>query len=457
VIGSTNSRELTAIAPRGLGGIGRPGEMLRRLTLDGVVVVAATVPSEITAKVQLLCVDRGWPVVDARTPDQASWASGARKTSLVVVTGTDPGFVLETVAAVRRSSTSSLAVCAELSAAQRKAALSAGADLVLSPSLDTDELGEHLEALLRHASDTWEPQVRYLTSAGLVVDLWARECHLDEQALCLSRTEYELLLFLMRYPRQVIPIEKIIQRVWGSRAYRHQINAARIAISRLRTKLTPAAASQPFIVSARGIGYKFDGPVLEIGDRASGAHDYELASLRLSTLVLDIAAALQERSFASAAQYCIDTIVSATGGSAGAIFYRASGRIYLLAEQGNPAQFRQLMRTGVSVRGRAEVHSVDLRQATQVGDVSHLARISETVKVMSLHGFRSYLYVPLITGGWKWGGLRLASRATRPFDPLVTTFCSAVGAMLSMKLQNPKAALAELARAEPIKLAVGAP
>jgi DNA-binding response OmpR family regulator len=456
VIGSTNSRKLSATAPRGLGGIGQPEELLRRLTLDGVVLVAAAAPSEIAAKVRLLCVDKGWSVVDAGTPDRASWAAGARKTSLVVVTGTDPGFVLQTVAAVRRSTTSSLAVFAQLSAAERKAALSAGADLVLSSSLDADELGEHLEALLRHASDTWEPQVRYLTSASLVVDLWARECQLDDQALRLSRTEYELLLFLMRYPRQVIPIEKIIQRVWGSRAYHHQINAARIAISRLRTKLTPAAASQPFIMSVRGIGYKFDGPVLEIGDGASGAHGSELGNLRLSTLVLDVAAALQERSFAVAAQYSIDTIVSATGGSAGAIFYLAGGRIYMLAERGNPAQFRELMRAGVPVRGRAEVHSLDLHQATQVGDISHLARASETVKVMSLHGFRSYLYVPLISSGRKWGGLRLASRATRPFDPLVTTFCSAVGAMLSMKLQNPETALAELVRTEPLKIAVGA-
>src|SRR6202042_2868145 len=117
--------------------------------------------------------------------------------------------------------------------------------------------------------------------------------------------------------------------------------------------------------------------------------------LRLSAMVLDVAAALQERSFAAAAQYAVDTIVSAAGGSAGAIFYLAGG-------------------------------------------------------------FHSYLYVPLITGGRKWGGLRLASRATRPFDPLVTTFCSAVGAMLSMKLKNPEIALAEQVRAEPLRLAVGA-
>src|SRR6202000_1392902 len=156
------------------------------------------------------------------------------------------------------------------------------------------------------------------------------------------------------------------------------INAARIAISRLRTKLTAAPGGPPLIASVRGIGYKFDGPVLEMGDRASGAHDSELGNLRLSTMVLDIAAALQERSFASAAQYAIDTIVSATGGSAGAIFYVAGGRIHLLVERGNPAKFRELMRGGVPVRGRTEVHSIDLVRAAQIGDIRALARPSET-------------------------------------------------------------------------------
>lgn len=441
---------------RGLGGIGGPEELLRELTLDGVVVLASAGPGDLAATVRMLCLEKGWAVVDADTPDRASWAAGARKTSLVVVVGTDPGFVLKTVAAVRRSTASSLAVFAQLSGGDRKAVLAAGADLVLAPALDAEELGDHLQALLRHSADTWEPQVRYLTSSNLVIDLWARECQLDDRPVRLSRTEYELLVFLMRYPRQVITIEKIIQRVWSSRAYHHQINAARIAISRLRTKLTAGPAGQPFIQSVRGIGYKFDGPVLEIGDGASGGQDSELGSLRLSTMVLEVAAALQERSFAGAAQYAIDTIVSATGGSAGAIFYLAGGRIHLLVERGNPAKFRELMREGVPVRGRTEVHSLDLRQATQIEDITPLARASETVRAMSMHGFHSYLYVPLITGGRKWGGLRLASRATRPFDPLVTTFCSAVGAMLSMKVRNPEVALAEQVRAEPLRLAVGA-
>ena len=428
---------INAISTRELGGIGQPADLLRRPPLDGVVVLASAGPSDVAAAVRALCRARGWSVVEAATADRAAWAAAARKTSLVVVTATDPSFVLQTVSAVRRSTTSALAVLAQLSARERKASLAAGADLVLTSSLDADEVGDHLEALLRRAADTWEPQVRYLSSATLVVDLWARECLLDDAPLHLSRTEYELLVFLMRHPRQAIPIEKIIQRVWDSRAYHRQINAARIAISRLRTKLTNSTTQHTFVRSVRGVGYEFDRPVLEIGDGASYTQRPELTDLRLSTIVLDVAAALQTRSFTDAAQFCIDTVAAATGDNAGAIFYHFEGKIHLLAERGNPPQFRALLQRGVALQGRSEVHSMDLRQPTQVDEIARLAKISDTVKIMSKHGFHSYLYVPLVTGGRTWGGLRLASRASRPLDPVVTTFCSAVGAMLSMKLPEP--------------------
>src|ERR1700753_4012109 len=125
----------SAAPNRGLGGIGGPEELLRELPLDGGGVPASAAPGELAAKVRMLCLEKGWTVVDADTPDQASWAAGARKTSLVVVVGADPGFVLKTVAAVRRSTASSLAVFAQLTGADRKAVLAAGADPVLAARL----------------------------------------------------------------------------------------------------------------------------------------------------------------------------------------------------------------------------------------------------------------------------------------------------------------------------------
>jgi hypothetical protein len=42
---------------RGLGGIGGPEELLRQLTLDGVVVLASAAPCELAATVRLLCLE----------------------------------------------------------------------------------------------------------------------------------------------------------------------------------------------------------------------------------------------------------------------------------------------------------------------------------------------------------------------------------------------------------------
>jgi DNA-binding response OmpR family regulator len=433
---------MNVISPRDLGGVGDPAELMRPLSLDGVVVLASPASSPGASElVRLVCTGDEWSLVAAGTTDAAAWAAAARKTSLIVVTSADPAFVIDTVAAVRRSTTSSIAVLATLSSHDRKKILTSGADLVLPESLDADELRLHLMALLRRAAATWDPQVRYLVSGALVIDLWARTCMLGKAPLHLPRTEYELLVFLMRHPRKAITMEKIIQRVWQSRAYHGQINAARIAVSRLRTKLADDTTGQRFIRSVRGVGYEFVGAVLELGDGANDSAGPELDNLQLSTVVLEIAAALRNLRFEDAVQLCVDRVVAVTGGDAGAVFLNSGGRIKLLAERGNPADFRAFMDGGIPLRGRAEVHAVDLMQPTQVDEISRLANRSETVRIMSTHGFHSYLYIPLVVDGRSWGGLRLASRTKRPFDPVVTTFCSAVGAMLSLKLPESSAVL----------------
>jgi hypothetical protein len=153
-------------------------------------------------------------------------------------------------------------------------------------------------------------------------------------------------------------------------------------------------------------------------------------------VILQIGAELRDLPFAEAAQLVIERVVGATNGVAGAIFRNDSGRIELIAEQGHPEAFRAHMRGGLPLRGRAEVHATDLLQPTQVDDIARLSKDSESVRIMSESGFHSYLYIPLAVRGRAWGGLRLASRTTRPFDPVVTTFCAAVGAMVSMRLPD---------------------
>ncbi|HVV08114.1 winged helix-turn-helix domain-containing protein [Amycolatopsis sp.] len=424
-------------AARGLGGIGTPAELLRTVTLDGVVLLVSPGPSPFATGLKTLCENEKWPVVEASTCDGASWAASARKTSLIVVTGGDPAFVLAAVKAVRRVTSSVLAVVAALNSRDRMRALGAGADLALPAGLDPGELRFHLVALVRRASDTWEPQVRYLQSGALVVDLWARECALGDRPVHLSPTEYQLLLFLMRHPRQALPTSKIIQRVWRSRAYQGQVNAARIAVSRLRAKLGHGADGAPIIRSVRGVGYEFPGPVLEFGDGGAGSPGTDLGNLKLSAVVLRVADVLATRPFPEAAQFCVDAVVAATGGDAGAIFRKTSRNIVLCAENGHPEEFRAFMSRGVPVRSRYVVHALEEAQPTQIDDITRLARMSEAVKIMAAHGFSSYFYVPLLAGGRTWGGLRLASRGRRPLDPAMTTFCSAVGAMLSLKLPDP--------------------
>jgi DNA-binding winged helix-turn-helix (wHTH) protein len=280
--------------------------------------------------------------------------------------------------------------------------------------------------------------VRYLASEPLIVDLWARECRIGSDTLHLSPTEFDLVVYLMRHPRQAVPIEKIIRHVWRSRSYQRQLNAARIAICRTRARLGEHGCAQ-LIRSVRGVGYEFIGSVTEVGDSAHERSTPDLGSLRLSGTLLDIAGTLRSMPFFDAAQFCLDKVMETTSGNAGAIYCNVDDQIVLLAERGNPAEFCDFMRGGISFEGRAQVHTLDERQPTQIEDLALLTKSSQTVNIMSRNGFRSYLYIPLVADDQAWGGMRLANRTRRPFDPVVTTFCSAVGAMLSLTLPSPGA------------------
>lgn len=402
------------------------------VNVDGIVVLVTAGRCRDADAVRALCTRRSWPVVEVATADDATWTASARRTSLVVVTGAEPAFILATVAAVRRSSSAPLAVVGDIEGPARTRALATGADVVLPPVDDPENLLAHLLALLRR-SGPGDPKVRFLISGRLEVDLWSRRCQLDGEPLPLSRTEYDLLVHLMRHARKAVRLESIIHEVWRSRAYQLQTNAARIMVSRVRAKLrSHDAEGREYIKCVRGIGYEFSQPVLQAGDGAAEQTGGEPGTLTFASTLLRIAAGLRDLRYEDAAQYAVDALVHATGSDAGAVFSTRHGFIELVAERGHPEEYCQYVRSGVRARGRTEVHPDDLTQPIQISDIAGLRSKATSLQIMAAHGFHSYLYVPLITDGATQGGLRLMSRSSRPLDPVMTMFCCAVGGLLSL-------------------------
>ncbi|MFC5787888.1 response regulator transcription factor [Streptomyces aureus] len=141
----------------------------------------------------------------------------------------------------------------------RIAGITAGGDDYVTKPYSLEEVLARLRGLLRRAGMTAEPGTNWLTVGDLAMDEEAREVRRGGVTIELSRTEFELLRFLMRNPRRVLSKEQILDRVWaydfGGRSH-----VVELYISYLRKKID--AGRSPMIHTVRGIGYvlKADSP-----------------------------------------------------------------------------------------------------------------------------------------------------------------------------------------------------
>jgi DNA-binding response OmpR family regulator len=414
-----------------LGGVGVPADLARDVRLDGSVLIVAGAAGG-DAGIRSLADTEHWRVAEAGDASSASWLASIQKTSLIVVVSDSRDVALAVVKAVRRVASAPLLAIGALSEGVRADVLLAGADLVLARGLGEDELRAQVHALLRRAGETWEPAVRFLSAGEILVDIWARVCTVGDQLVALSPTEFRLLEYLMRHAHQALPAGKIVQRVWGT-GYAPDLNALRIHVSRLRRKLGDVEHGQPVIRSVRGVGYEFTASVLEMGD-GSTAEVADHHHLALAERLLEIGRALPADSVVDAAAYVTSTVVDSGVCDSAAIFELRRQKLVLVAERGSSERWKATIAGGVPLKSNfAQAHAVTTRRPTQVADIQLRALpYTETARILAEDGFHSCLFVPILVDESTWGGLGLASRSRRPFDPVATTFCLSVAAMFGI-------------------------
>ncbi|HEY9288251.1 MAG TPA: response regulator transcription factor [Candidatus Dormibacteraeota bacterium] len=137
--------------------------------------------------------------------------------------------------------------------ADKVSALNLGADDYVAKPFAFDELLARIRAVLRRHQDGDEP----LTYLDLVVDPRTREAQRAGRVIDLTGREFDLLLFFMRHPRQVLTRQQLIDRVWGFDES-PETNALDVHIGHLRQKLEGADGTR-LIQTIRGIGYALRG------------------------------------------------------------------------------------------------------------------------------------------------------------------------------------------------------
>jgi DNA-binding response OmpR family regulator len=137
--------------------------------------------------------------------------------------------------------------------------LELGADDYVTKPFDHLELLARVRAVLRRL-DMPQPVSRApsFRCHELTMDFASRQVWLRDEPVPLTVTEYKLLYHLVRNAGRVLPHGTLLAKVWG-REYRDEIEYVRVYIRRLRRKLEDDPEAPYYILTERGIGYRFRG------------------------------------------------------------------------------------------------------------------------------------------------------------------------------------------------------
>ena len=135
--------------------------------------------------------------------------------------------------------------------------LELGADDYITKPFSPREMVSRVRAVLRRTETTTG------TTHGLIevdehlkINFDRREVWLDGELVQLRPTEYRLLYYLVQNAGWVLTHDQILAKVWGYE-YRDEPHYVRLYINYLRKKIEADPANPKYILTERGVGYRF--------------------------------------------------------------------------------------------------------------------------------------------------------------------------------------------------------
>ncbi len=139
--------------------------------------------------------------------------------------------------------------------AEKVLGLELGADDYITKPFSPLELRARIKAVLRRTSKDLPQRYQF---GKLEFDFLRYELRQEDHAMDMTPMELRLLAMFIQHRGRLLSRDQILDLAWGEEVYVSD-RAVDTQISNLRKKIEPDPQAPEFIISIRGMGYRFDG------------------------------------------------------------------------------------------------------------------------------------------------------------------------------------------------------
>ncbi|WP_432512024.1 winged helix-turn-helix domain-containing protein [Kineococcus sp. SYSU DK001] len=157
-----------------------------------------------------------------------------------------------------RSSVPVIMLTAKDSEIDKVVGLEIGADDYVTKPYSSRELLARVRAVLRRGAEPEDLVQTTVEAGGVRMDVDRHVVTVRGERVPLPLKEFELLEMLLRNAGRVLTRVQLIDRVWGS-DYVGDTKTLDVHVKRLRAKIEPDPSNPRYLVTVRGLGYKFEG------------------------------------------------------------------------------------------------------------------------------------------------------------------------------------------------------
>lgn len=144
-------------------------------------------------------------------------------------------------------------------------ALSVGGDDYITKPFLPGELIARIKAHLRRTDmiSIHEEEEETYEAPGLFINATTREVMVDGREVNLTVKEFDILLLLIKRPKRIYSAEQLFEYAWKEESLQGDKNTIMVYISNLRKKIENNENNYKYILSLRGLGYKFNHQLLK--------------------------------------------------------------------------------------------------------------------------------------------------------------------------------------------------